>query len=82
MVPFFFFVDLQAYSGAQALQIIILLSTGTNKGGGYFAPRSVFLCIYMGYILIWAVLNSFALKVIAYLNIISIWWQVFPLMPS
>ncbi|KAG5517251.1 hypothetical protein RHGRI_037867 [Rhododendron griersonianum] len=65
-----------AYSGAQALQIIILLSTGTNKGGGYFAPRSVFLCIYMGYILIWAVLNSFALKVIAYLNIISIWWQV------
>ncbi|KAF7120480.1 hypothetical protein RHSIM_Rhsim13G0200300 [Rhododendron simsii] len=69
-------ISAQAYSGAQALQMIILLSTGTNKGGGYFAPRSVFLCIYMGYILIWAVLNSFALKVIAYLNIISIWWQV------
>ncbi|KAK7861226.1 amino-acid permease bat1 [Quercus suber] len=32
----------QAYSGAQALQMIILLSTGTNKGGGYFAK-----CIFM-----------------------------------
>uniref|UniRef100_A0A2N9H8G7 Amino acid permease/ SLC12A domain-containing protein n=1 Tax=Fagus sylvatica TaxID=28930 RepID=A0A2N9H8G7_FAGSY len=36
-------IGAQAYSGAQALQMIILLSTGTNKGGGYFAPRSVFL---------------------------------------
>ncbi|KAJ9128544.1 hypothetical protein P3X46_034894, partial [Hevea brasiliensis] len=49
----------QAYSGSQALQIIILLSTGTNKGGGYFA-----------------VLNTFALEVIAFLDIISIWWQL------
>ena len=70
------FVHGQAYSGAQALQIIILLSSGTNKGGGYFAPKSVFLGIYVFFILVWAVLNSFALKVIAYLNIISIWWQV------
>ncbi|XP_027091380.1 amino-acid permease BAT1 homolog isoform X1 [Coffea arabica] len=69
-------IGAQAYSGAQALQIIILLSSGTNKGGGYFAPKSVFLGIYVFFILVWAVLNSFALKVIAYLNIISIWWQV------
>ncbi|KAK9993731.1 hypothetical protein SO802_023434 [Lithocarpus litseifolius] len=66
----------QAYSGAQALQMIILLSTGTNKDGGYFAPRSVFLAIYMGLIIIWAVLNTFALNLIAFLDIISIWWQV------
>ncbi|GMY06667.1 amino-acid permease BAT1 homolog [Fagus crenata] len=65
-----------AYSGAQTLQMIILLSTGTNKGGGYFAPRSVFLYMYIGLIIIWAVLNSFALQVIAFLNVISVWWQV------
>ncbi|CAK9160350.1 unnamed protein product [Ilex paraguariensis] len=69
-------ISAQSYSGAQALQVIILLSTGTNKGGGYFAPRSVFLCMYVFLIFVWAVLNSFALKVIAYLNIISIWWQI------
>ncbi|GMY06666.1 amino-acid permease BAT1 homolog [Fagus crenata] len=62
--------------GAQTLQMIILLSTGTNKGGGYFAPRSVFLFMYIGLIIIWAVLNSFALQVIAFLNVISVWWQV------
>ncbi|KAK9270132.1 hypothetical protein L1049_025708 [Liquidambar formosana] len=71
-----FGIGAQAYSGAQTLQMIILLSTGTNKGGGYFAPRSVFLCMYIGLTIIWAILNTFALKVIAYLSIISIWWQV------
>ncbi|KAG2665923.1 hypothetical protein I3760_15G030500 [Carya illinoinensis] len=69
-------IGAQAYSGAQALQMIILLSTGTNKGGGYFASRSVFLAMYMTLTLIWAILNSFALQVIAFLDIISIWWQV------
>ncbi|KAL4596135.1 hypothetical protein ACB092_12G142400 [Castanea dentata] len=69
-------IGAQAYSAAQTLQIIILLSTGTNKGGGYFAPKSVFLCIYIILIIIWAVLNSFALQVIAFLNVISVWWQV------
>lgn len=69
-------IGAQAYSGSQTLQIIILLSTGTNKGGGYFAPRSVFLCIYICLIIIWAVLNTFALQVIAFLDIISIWWQI------
>lgn len=69
-------IGAQAYSAAQTLQMIILLSTGTNKGGGYFASRSIFLCMYIGFALVWAVLNTFALKVIAYLGIISIWWQV------
>ena len=63
---------MQAYSGAQALQMIIFLATGNNKGGGYFASRSAFLCMYMGFTIIWAVLNSFALQVIAFLDIISI----------
>ncbi|KAJ7965507.1 amino-acid permease BAT1-like [Quillaja saponaria] len=69
-------ISAQAYSGSQVIQMIILLSTGTNKGGGYFAPRSVFLCIYIGLTLIWAVLNTFKLQVIAFFGIISIWWQV------
>ncbi|BBG95582.1 alpha/beta-Hydrolases superfamily protein [Prunus dulcis] len=69
-------IGAQAYSGSQALQMLILLATGTNKGGGYFASRSVFLCMYMGLTIAWAVLNTFALQVIAFLNIISIWWQV------
>lgn len=58
------------------MQSIILLSTGTNKGGGYFAPRGVFLCMYIGLTISWAVLNSFAIQVIAFIDVISIWWQV------
>ncbi|XP_044512157.1 amino-acid permease BAT1 homolog [Mangifera indica] len=69
-------IGAQAYSGSQALQMIILLSTGTNKGGGYLAPRSVFLAMYMGLTLIWAFLNTFSLQVIAFLDIISMWWQI------
>eukprot|EP00249_Psilotum_nudum_P012986 c24088_g1_i1 orf=679-2277(-) len=69
-------IGTQAYAGSQTLQNIILLSTGTNKGGGYFAPRGVFFAMYVGLTLIWAVLNTFALNVIAFIDIISIWWQV------
>ncbi|CAI8587845.1 unnamed protein product [Vicia faba] len=66
----------EAYAGSQILQSIILLSTGTNKGGGYFAPKWLFLCMYIGLTVIWAALNTFALEVIAFIDIISIWWQV------
>ncbi|XP_020253795.1 amino-acid permease BAT1 homolog [Asparagus officinalis] len=69
-------IGTQAYAGSQTLQSIILLCTGTNKGGGYFAPRGVFLAMYIGLTLIWAFLNTFALEVIAFIDIISIWWQV------
>lgn len=71
----------KAYAGSQTLQSIILLSTGTNKGGGYFAPKWLFLCMYIGLTVIWAALNTFALEVIALIDIISIWWQVL-LLPS
>jgi hypothetical protein len=67
---------LQAYAGSQVLQSIILLCTGTNKGGGYLAPRWLFLVMYLSLIFIWAVLNTFALEVIAFLDVISMWWQV------
>ncbi|KAL5097499.1 hypothetical protein RYX36_001826 [Vicia faba] len=63
-------------AGSQTLQSIILLSTGTDKGGGYFAPKWLFLCMYIGLTVIWAALNTFALEVIAFIDIISIWWQV------
>ncbi|CAN6576447.1 unnamed protein product [Malus baccata var. baccata] len=65
-----------AYAGSQTLQSIILLSTGTNKDGGYLAPKWLFLCMYIGLTIIWAFLNTFALEVIAFIDIISIWWQV------
>ena len=32
--------------------------------------------MYIGLTLIWAVLNTFALEVIAFIDVISIWWQV------
>lgn len=32
--------------------------------------------MYIGLTIIWAVLNTFALEVIAFIDIISIWWQV------
>ncbi|KAH9691333.1 Amino acid permease [Citrus sinensis] len=69
-------IGTQAYSGAQALQMIILLATGTHKNGGYFVPRGVFVAAYMSLAIIWAILNSFSLQVIAFLDIISFWWQV------
>ncbi|XP_025615806.1 amino-acid permease BAT1 homolog isoform X2 [Arachis hypogaea] len=70
-------IGTQAYAGSQTLQSIILLSTGTNKGGGYFAPKWLFLCMYIGLTVIWAALNTFALEVIALIDMISIWWQNF-----
>ncbi|PKA66786.1 Amino-acid permease BAT1 like [Apostasia shenzhenica] len=69
-------IGTMAYSGSQALQMVILLCTGTNKGGGYFASPAVFLAMYVGFTLIWAVLNTFALRVIAFIDMISIWWQI------
>ncbi|CAM6094876.1 unnamed protein product [Calypogeia fissa] len=69
-------IGTQAYAGTQTLQNIILLCSGTNKHGGYFAPRGVFLAMYIILCLTWAVLNTFALNVIAILDIISIYWQV------
>lgn len=69
-------IGTQAYAGSQTLQSIILLCTGTNKGGGYFAPRGVFLAMYIGLTIIWAVLNTFALEVIAFIDVISMWWQL------
>nr|TKR79308.1 hypothetical protein D5086_0000273670 [Populus alba] len=69
-------IGTQAYAGSQTLQSIILLSTGTNKNGGYFAPKWLFLCMYIGLTLIWAVLNTFALEVIAFIDVISIWWVI------
>ncbi|CAM8983504.1 unnamed protein product [Rhodiola kirilowii] len=69
-------IGAQAFSASQTLQVIILLATGTNKGGGYLAPKSVLLCMYIGFTVIWAVLNTFSLQVVGILGIISIWWQV------
>ncbi|KAG4918101.1 hypothetical protein JHK84_055408 [Glycine max] len=64
-----------AYARSQTLQSIILLSTGTNKGGGYFTPKWLFLCMYIGLTITWEALNTFALEVIDLIDIVSIWWQ-------
>ncbi|KAJ7523743.1 hypothetical protein O6H91_18G061100 [Diphasiastrum complanatum] len=70
-------IGTQAYAGSQTLQSIILLSTGTAKDGrGYFAPRGVFLAMYIALTLIWAILNTFALNVIAVIDVVSMYWQV------
>ncbi|KAK3416390.1 hypothetical protein EUGRSUZ_H02105 [Eucalyptus grandis] len=76
--PFASLASLQAsaYAGSQTLQSIILLCTGTNRDGGYLAPKWLFLCMYMGLTFIWAFLNTFAIEVIAFIDIISIWWQL------
>lgn len=37
--------------------------------------------MYIGLTVIWAVLNTFALEVIALIDIVSIWWQVLLLRP-
>eukprot|EP00246_Nothoceros_aenigmaticus_P017980 TRINITY_DN919_c0_g3_i1.p1 TRINITY_DN919_c0_g3~~TRINITY_DN919_c0_g3_i1.p1 ORF type:complete len:526 (+),score=52.25 TRINITY_DN919_c0_g3_i1:127-1578(+) len=69
-------IGTQAYAGSQVMQNIILLTTGTNKDGGYFAPKGVFVGFYILLTFIWAVLNTFALDVIALIDIVSIWWQI------
>ncbi|KAL2936211.1 Amino-acid permease BAT1-like protein [Bienertia sinuspersici] len=69
-------IGTQAYAGTEVLQSIILLCTGTNKGGGYFAPKWLFLSMYIVQTLIWAVLNTFALEVIAFIDTVSVWWQM------
>eukprot|EP00250_Pteridium_aquilinum_P019113 c24301_g1_i1 orf=93-1733(-) len=69
-------VAAQAYAGSQVLQNIILLATGTHKNGGYLAPPSVFLLMYVGLALIWAYLNTCTVDVVSYFGIASIWWQV------
>lgn len=38
----------KVYAGSQTLQSIILSCIGTNKDGGYLAPKWLFLCMYMG----------------------------------
>ncbi|EPS71462.1 amino acid transporter, partial [Genlisea aurea] len=65
-----------AYIGSQTLQIIILLCTGTNTNGGYSFPKWLFLVTYIALVIIWATLNTFALNVVALIDIVSIWWQV------
>ncbi|KAK8967398.1 hypothetical protein KSP40_PGU007228 [Platanthera guangdongensis] len=69
-------IGTMAYSSSQVLQIIILLCTGTNKGGGYLASPEVFLGLYIAFTITWAILNTFALKVIAFIDMISIFWQI------
>lgn len=69
-------VGAQAYAGSQAMQNIVLLATGTHKGGGYFAPPWVCLVMYISLVLIWAFINTCKLEVVSYFGIASVWWQV------
>ncbi|EPS68466.1 hypothetical protein M569_06304, partial [Genlisea aurea] len=69
-------IGTEAYVGSQTLQIIILLCTGTNTNGGYFVPKWLFLVTYMALVITWATLNTFALNLVALIDIVSIWWQV------
>jgi hypothetical protein len=52
------------------------LCTHTNEHGGYFAPPGVFLAIYIALCIIWAMLNTCAINVIAIIDTASIYWQV------
>ncbi|XP_042985696.1 uncharacterized protein LOC122314275 isoform X3 [Carya illinoinensis] len=69
------FLTMTLFTGSQTLQSIILLCNGTNKDGRYLTPKWLFLCMYIGLTIIWAFLNTFALEVIAFIDIISIWSQ-------
>ncbi|KAH9549578.1 hypothetical protein CY35_10G027600 [Sphagnum magellanicum] len=69
-------IGTQAYAGTEILQNIILLCTRTNEHAGYFAPPGVFLAIYIALCIIWAMLNTCAINVIAIIDTASIYWQV------
>ncbi|KAK4572706.1 hypothetical protein RGQ29_030937 [Quercus rubra] len=48
-----------------------------SAADGYFAPKSVFLCIYIILVIIWARAQLLCItRSSQFLNVISVWWQV------
>lgn len=69
-------VGSQAFAGVQVLQYLILLSTGGANGGGYFLNKYQFLGFICATVVVVVALNSMAVRIVSFLDVISVWWQV------
>ncbi|MED6132301.1 Mitochondrial branched-chain amino acid (BCAA) aminotransferase [Stylosanthes scabra] len=65
-----------AFSLAQLIQVIILLSTGGKNGGGYMASKYVVIAIHGGILLLHGILNSLPISVLSILGHLGAIWNV------
>ncbi|KAG0485638.1 hypothetical protein HPP92_009717 [Vanilla planifolia] len=64
------------FSLAQLIQVIILLSTGGNNGGGYLASKYVLIGFHGGILLIHAIINSFSIRWLSLFGQLAAAWNV------
>ncbi|KAJ4749509.1 hypothetical protein LUZ62_083914 [Rhynchospora pubera] len=64
------------YSLAQLIQVIILLSTGGNKGGGYLASKYVVIAFHAGILLIHAIINSLPITWLSLFGQLAAAWNM------
>jgi hypothetical protein len=61
---------------AQLIQVIILLSTGGNKGGGYLASKYVVIAFHAGILLIHAFINSLPITWLSFFGQLAAAWNM------
>ncbi|URD75712.1 Amino acid permease [Musa troglodytarum] len=64
------------FSLAQLLQVMILLSTGGNNGGGYLASKYMVIGFHGGILLIHAILNSLPITLLSLFGQIAAAWNI------
>ncbi|MED6221196.1 Mitochondrial branched-chain amino acid (BCAA) aminotransferase [Stylosanthes scabra] len=65
-----------AFSLAQLIQVIILLSTGGKNGGGYVASKYVVIAIHGGILLLHGIINSLPISILSLLAHLGAIWNV------
>lgn len=64
------------FSFAQLLQVIVLLGTGGNNGGGYRASKYVVICFHGGVLLIHGIINSLSITWLSFFGQLGAAWNV------
>ncbi|KAF6145871.1 hypothetical protein GIB67_028866 [Kingdonia uniflora] len=64
------------FSLAQLIQVIILLSTGGNNGGGYEASKYLVICIYAGILFLHAIINSLTISWLSFFGQLAAAWNI------
>ncbi|KAF9591864.1 hypothetical protein IFM89_008910 [Coptis chinensis] len=64
------------FSLAQLIQVMILLSTGGNNGGGYVASKYVVICLHGGLLFLHALINSLPIAWLAFFGQLAALWNV------